>query len=270
MNIPILMYHEIIDEGSDNTALFGTMHRPYFVSKTAFESQLEFLRKEGFQSISLNDMVNLINDPSGPRPPDRSVILTFDDGFAGNYAHAFPLLKKYGMKAVVFAAAGLIGRKNMMDWGQLREMSRAGISIQSHTMSHSFLKQLPHDRVTGELRDSKSLIEKEVGAKVEFLSLPHGSYGRGYREAAKNAGYLAGCCSKIGYNNEKTDPYFLRRILVSGGYGIKEFGKIVENRGIFVPVLRLKKEVKTAVRNIIGENIYMRLYRAVFGLGRNS
>jgi peptidoglycan/xylan/chitin deacetylase (PgdA/CDA1 family) len=154
----------------------------------------------------------------------------------------------------------------MLSWDNLREMVAAGMSIQSHTMTHPFLKQQSDDEITSELRDSKSTIEKELGTPVEFISLPNGSYGPTFKTIAKKTGYAGACCSVIGFNTQSTDQYFLRRIHVSGKYRIEDYKKIVMAKGYFVEFLAGKKNIKILIRTLMGENLYFWVYRLIFGI----
>jgi len=260
------MYHEIIDEGADNRDLFRIMQKSYFVGREVFEDQLRYLKSEGFSTISLDTMIRHIRNPAAEPLPAKSVILTFDDGYYGNYAYALPLLQKYGLSAVFFVTIKLIGTPLMLGWEHLKEMAAAGMSIQSHTMTHPFLRQLTATDAARELIDSKLIIEKKLGTQVLYLSLPNGSYGKSYKAIAGRAGYAGGCCSKIGYNTSSTDRYLLRRIHVSGSYRREEFRKIMTATGCFVPFLALKKDIKSMVRAGLGEQLYARIYRTLFGI----
>jgi peptidoglycan/xylan/chitin deacetylase (PgdA/CDA1 family) len=266
LKVPILMYHEIIDENNDNRELFKIMQRTYFVGRDKFEEQLAYLKTGGYRTVTLREMVQYIEDPATFPLPEKSVILTFDDGYHGNYAHAFPLLKKYGFSAVFFVTIKLVGTPLMLSWSQMKEMTSGGMSIQSHTMTHPFLKQLSDDEITRELRDSKLAIEGQLGAAVEYIALPNGSYGPSYKKIAQMTGYAGGCSSQIGYATRSSDRYLLRRIHVSGAYRVEEFAKIMTGTGYFVAFLALKKNIKTLVRDIMGETLYSWLYRMIFGI----
>jgi peptidoglycan/xylan/chitin deacetylase (PgdA/CDA1 family) len=224
------------------------------------------LRNNGFKTILLESLSRRIRERDSWALPERSVVISFDDGYLGNYSHAFPLLKEFGFHAVFFVTTNWIGHNGMMDWAMLEEMSSAGMSIQSHTKTHPFLKQLSDEQAAAELLDSKLMIEKRLQKTVRFISLPHGSHGENFKRLAEAAGYSGGCSSRIGYNNAATDEFFMRRIHVSSSFGLNEFRKIVYNKGFFVPLLALKQRLRNLARRLIGENIYMGLYRVIFGI----
>lgn len=266
MKVPILMYHEIVDEDVDNSALLRVLRDSYFVGTDVFEEQLAYLCAGGFHTATLAELTGHMQDPLRTPLPEHTVVLTFDDGYIGNYTRAFPLLIKYHMTAVFFVATRLIGMPLMMRWEHLREMAAAGMSIQSHTASHPFLKQLSDEAVARELRESKVAIQNELGVPVDYLSLPNGSCGASCGAIAAGAGYTGICSSVVGYNTAGTDRFLLRRVRVSGNHCIDEFKQIVAGRGWAVRYLQVKHRVKALARAIVGERLYFRVYRMVFGL----
>lgn len=262
------MYHEIVDDAADNSAVKRLLRDSYLVGKDVFEEHLAFLRAERYHSITLAEAAGYMRDPIRNPLPERSVVLTFDDGYRGNYTLAFPLLKKYGMTAVFFVATRLIGTPPMMSWAHLREMSGAGMSIQSHTASHPFLKQLSDEEAARELRESKVTIQNELAMPVDYLSLPNGSYGSSSAAIAAGAGYAGICSSVVGYNAPGTNRFLMRRVRVSGNHCLDEFRQIVSGRGSAVRYLEAKYRIKAAARALIGELLYARIYRLVFGLNK--
>ncbi len=90
-SLPVLLYH-YISRHKDSIA----------VSPERFEEHCRALAKAGYRGVSLDQAVDFLLD-GAPLPP-RSVLISFDDGFLDNYVHAYPLLEKYGHRAVVFAA----------------------------------------------------------------------------------------------------------------------------------------------------------------------
>ena len=74
--------------------------RDLTVSPRALESQLAWLRGQGFTAIALDDIYAAFKQ-GAPLPP-KPIILTFDDGYADAYTHAFPLLRRYGMTGTFF------------------------------------------------------------------------------------------------------------------------------------------------------------------------
>ncbi|HHI93137.1 MAG TPA: hypothetical protein ENK04_06410 [Gammaproteobacteria bacterium] len=152
MTVPIIYYHSIAD---NNTSQWKHLS----LSLASFERQLKYLKKNGFQTVTISDLVNCVSH-NRPLPPKR-VALTFDDGFLDNWVFAYPLLKKYGFSGTIFISPDFIcdsdrPRPSLHDvwaqraeleelewwgyvsWAELWEMSESGVmDIQSHGMTHN-------------------------------------------------------------------------------------------------------------------------------------
>lgn len=151
--VPVVTYHSIAD---DHDHLVHHLSLPLSI----FERQLRYLRREGFQTVSLYDVHRFLRD-GAPLSP-RAVALTFDDGYLDNWVHAFPLLKKYGMKATIFVTTDFVDptpacrptledvwrgdlRQNDLiwwghaSWPELAAMQSSGlVDIQAHTKTHAW------------------------------------------------------------------------------------------------------------------------------------
>ncbi len=152
--VPVLMHHSI---GVPNPKwVWSHLTCPFGV----FESQLKWLKKKNFHSVSLMQLYNHMKQ--GDSLPDNSFVLTLDDGYLDNWVFAYPLLKKYGFTATLYVATDFIdpctdyranlddfwdGKVKMSDlrttgflsWRELEEMENSGVlDIQSHAVSHTW------------------------------------------------------------------------------------------------------------------------------------
>jgi peptidoglycan/xylan/chitin deacetylase (PgdA/CDA1 family) len=197
---------------------------------------------------------------SNTHVPERSLVITFDDGWADNYTNVFPILKEYGLTATIFVVTGFIEQANYMDWNQLRDMSEAGISIQSHTVTHKPLAQLSKSEVKYELEMSKKTIEDALGGQVSCLSLPHGVFDDKVLKIAQEAGYQAVCTSEPGYSHEYQNLPVMKRINIVNQLPIVTFKRILEkNEAVILPML-LSKKVKNIAKKVVGYDIYRKVY----------
>jgi len=266
--IPILMYHEIATEEKRKLICQETSPT-YIVDVQKFKSQMRWLAEQGFSTVSLYDVVDIIENKNNIKLPNKPIIITFDDGYAGNYEYALPILKEFGLSAVFFIAVNKITTPLMMDWSQLKALERNGMSVQSHSMTHSLLGQLDQDSITYELKESKQIIQDKIQSSVDFLSLPHGSYNELYRDVAIESGYRGGCTSEIGFVNQSCDSFFLNRIILDSKYGNDEFKYIAEARTEFLIKMIWKRKYKDLVNRILGEKFYNQMYRFVYGIKKN-
>src|SRR5699024_11972582 len=94
-NIPVLMYPHVGPEGGSLT-----------VAVEHFEQQIRGLAKQGYHSLRADEIEAFFK---GEAVPEKSVVLTFDDGYLDNWVYAHPVLKKYGMTGIMFVITSLIG-----------------------------------------------------------------------------------------------------------------------------------------------------------------
>jgi peptidoglycan/xylan/chitin deacetylase (PgdA/CDA1 family) len=215
--IPILMYHGI------NHAS-GASH-PYFETNTSpdvFARHMQQLHEGGYKPIDLNTAVRMINAGICPQ---RSVVITFDDGFRDFYTHAMPVLQKYQFPATMFVVSGLMGSrtvrfdcKEFMSWGEMREIESLGVEIGSHTVSHPLLRDMPRQDIVRELADSKKAIEDQLGRAISSFSYPYAfpeqdtTFVIELRRYLEAAGYDYGVTTVVGSASRLGDRYFLPRL----------------------------------------------------------
>jgi hypothetical protein len=131
------------------------------------------------------------------------VALTFDDGHETHYRVAFPLLAERAMTATFFVTTSWVGTRGYVTWAQLREMVAAGMSVQSHTVTHPFLSESSRENARKELAVSKSEIEQNLGHPCSTVALPGGDWPRGWRpEEFAGLGYTCVATSRWGANRD--------------------------------------------------------------------
>lgn len=169
---------------------------------------MKYLREYGYFSIGISELPSVLTLGSGA---DRSVVITFDDGYKDFLTHVFPILEKYGFNATVFLATGMMGSrstifdgKELLTWEDVRGLRKRGIAFGSHSINHLKLKKLPIEEVEKEIGESKKEIENRLGEPVESFSYPYafpeGDAGflKKYFDILKRCGYRAGVTTVIG------------------------------------------------------------------------
>jgi peptidoglycan/xylan/chitin deacetylase (PgdA/CDA1 family) len=105
--------------------------------------------------------------------------------------------------------------RELMTWEQIREVSRHGIAIGSHTHNHPVLSTLGRDGQREELRTSKQILEGALGERVRSVAYPFGGsphYGPDSQSLASECGYELGFSFRSGANRARDlDRYGLRR-----------------------------------------------------------
>jgi peptidoglycan/xylan/chitin deacetylase (PgdA/CDA1 family) len=254
MGITVLMYHAVSKAKESNK---------YTLEEKDFQSHIEFLCTNNYKCILVDEYYQYLLNPS-LKIPEKSVVITFDDGHESNYTIAFPLFKKYNFKATFFITTDWIGKHGYMTSKQLKKLKEEGMSVQSHAKTHFFLDEMSIDNIYEELEQSKKVLENILGEKVTFFSFPGGRYNSNVIKFAKEIGYLAFFSSS---------PFSIKRfgnVFLIGRYGMKySFGEInYEKLFQLNPVEKLAIKtayyVKRLFKKVIGNNIYYYLWKRYF------
>jgi peptidoglycan/xylan/chitin deacetylase (PgdA/CDA1 family) len=186
IRLPILRYHHVVES-------LGLPVKDMGVSPNKFEQQMSFLSQKGYRCLNLSDVI--ANLQEGNPQPERSFVLTFDDGYFDIYENAFPVLKKFGFNATVFVVAEPVedSIKGYLSWQQMRELTQNQFTFGSHTLTHPRLPSLDTKTIGRELDESKKVIEDRLGEPVDLLAYPYGESNERIRDMAHEIGYHAAC-----------------------------------------------------------------------------
>jgi peptidoglycan/xylan/chitin deacetylase (PgdA/CDA1 family) len=218
ISLPILMYHSISDFSTispkdPNVLLAQGLKIPPSVLK----EQLSFIKSKSYNTITLAQLVDYISKGT-PLPP-KPIILTFDDGWADNYA-AFKILQENEMVGDFAIITNLLDKSDRLSKSQVKEMSEAGMGISSHTSNHFNLAQLTPKQLDSELKDSKLLLENLISKPVESIIYPTGAYNESVIKTSKNKGYKIGLTTRPYKDNIDTKiPFELTRVRVQCNTG---------------------------------------------------
>ncbi|MBW5444943.1 polysaccharide deacetylase family protein [Cohnella sp. CFH 77786] len=209
--VPILLYHSVSEDTGN----------PLKLGPSRFEEQMEYLRSKGFHPLFFSDLSGW---EKGRPLPAKPVLITLDDGYADNYAAAYPILRRTGMKTTVFSITGEIGKPGYLTWGQLREMEASGVvRAESHTVSHPNLTRLDAGGKRRELIESRREIVRQLGHRPVALAYPYGAYDAETEEAVRLAGYRFAVTGETGCADPSQGRFTLHRILVTSGMPMEEF-----------------------------------------------
>ena len=194
-----------------NYHMVNSMFISLAVEPEDFDWQMKYLVDHGYHTISIDELYDFLAGQG--TLPDRPVLITFDDGYVDNYTNAYPILKKYNLKATIFIVTGFVSkRRGYLTWDQLREMEKNGIMAQSHTVTHAPLPELSDERIREELVESKRQAETELGHPVEFIAYPTGVHDLHIVGIAKEAGYKGGFTVKYGNVDRNSNVYAMERV----------------------------------------------------------
>lgn len=211
----VLCYHDIsLDEVNDS----------YFtVSQRKFLQQLQFLRRHGYNFVSVDDVIAAKNGQK--RLPDKAVLLSFDDAYRSFYTFVHPTLKRLGYPSML-AVVGRwteennlpedMGKHEMMSWEEIAEVGKSGmVEVASHSWDlHKSVRYTPAGNVAAattsrlylperrgyesdaeyrarldrDFAAQREIFQKRLGRAPRVMVWPYGRYNVPAIEAARKAG----------------------------------------------------------------------------------
>lgn len=206
--VPVLMYHRTTD-------------RPNYsidISPQRLEAQLRELARGGYTSISMRLWAASQFDPS--LLPDSPVVITFDDGWQGQYRYAAPLLEQYGFTGTFYLYTSVLRGDSspggvFMSWREAGDLVARGHEIGGHTQTHPNLNRLRPAALAREVAAGKVALEKRLGIVITTFAYPYGACNDNVVAAVTAAGYQTAVSTVSGVNTVQfADPYRVRRLAV--------------------------------------------------------
>lgn len=209
--IPIIMYHAV----SKSPSLQGK----YGISPQALESDLAYLKSSGYETVCFEEIIRFVD--GGAPLPEKPVVLTFDDGNYSDYRYLYPLLQKYGMKAVLSILGketeqySREGRTDIhypnLTWAQISEMSASGlVEIQSHGYdlhgANGALRlggEAPEaytERLVPDIMRLQALVEEHTGSAPSVFAYPKGKICPESEEILRELGFRGSLGCEEGIN----------------------------------------------------------------------
>lgn len=230
VSVVVLMYHGLRKDVS--------AQNEYVISPSDFESDLKYLKDNGYNTITVSDLTAYFEN--GTPLPSKPVMLTFDDGYYNNYTYAYPLLKKYNMKAIISPIGITIDEYQeskdenpayaQIDWDDIREMVDSGlVEFQNHTYNLHKIEngtqggaqragesdEAYEERLTEDLQKFNDRFEAEVGFVPSAVVFPFGAMNAKSIEIVKKMGFKAAmdCENKVNVFYSAEDLYAIHRFI---------------------------------------------------------
>jgi peptidoglycan/xylan/chitin deacetylase (PgdA/CDA1 family) len=202
--------------------------------------------------------------------PTRSLIVSFDDGHAGNF-ELKPILEGMGVPVTIFLCSGIVGTgrsfwfkhaageveslKHLPDEERLSRLRELGFSeaselstaealsseeiealapvvdFQCHCVTHASLLHCSESKAQQEILGSKQQLERRYGFDIYALSYPNGDYSEREILLARGSEYWCALTADAGFNSQNTDPFRLKRICIDDNDGVDEL--IVKTCGLW-------------------------------------
>ena len=219
----VLMYHMVREH------IDGAKFNKLRVKPAEFDQQVAWMKAQGFHFVTMQEL----QDNWGQHP-EKTVAITFDDGYLDNLENAYPILEKYQAKATIYVVvdrhdrdwstykkahhnSGELAREPKLNDEQVQFLAQSGVvEIGSHTLTHANLDKLDDAACLAELVDSKQQLEQLTGTAVNSFAYPFGIYSQRDVALAKQAGYYNAVTTKEGIDDLNPDFMQLQRIKISG------------------------------------------------------
>lgn len=203
------------------------------ISEEAFEAQLHYLRERGYTTLSLEQAIADIDGEQ--EAPPRSVLLTFDDGYADNARVALPLLQAHNMRATLFVISAYAGQTNRwnpkacydvrhMTWNELRLWHESGCDMGGHSHFHYCMTRLQPDELLEAVQINKHLVENKLGITLRAFAYPYGGFNQAVMDVVRQH-YEIAFAVEDGKWNARSQRYAINRMTVFPKWGIEDFAK---------------------------------------------
>jgi peptidoglycan/xylan/chitin deacetylase (PgdA/CDA1 family) len=215
------MYHQVEISGASRNP-------PYVIAPDRFRQHIRALRGAGYKLCPLTDFCAWLNHRADL--PGNAALLTFDDGYAGVFQHAFPFLAAEAIPFAVFVVSSEVGSEDrwlgwkrsesgrypLMARRDLAQLARAGVGIGSHSRHHPDLCVLKPQELDDEISGSRRELEDMLGLEINCFAYPYGRLNDSIRGRVADAGYTCAFTTQCGFNSRAQDPLTIRRIDVYG------------------------------------------------------
>lgn len=259
-----LMYHRVAPRAVWQT-LRGT-ERIFTLPEDAFDAQLTWLGARGYQFVGSGALARFARGEIAL--PDRSVLITIDDGCASAHGRILPILRRHGAGAMLFVTTDPKsaifqlgeGERRVSD-EEIRELAGAGVEIGSHAVSHRALSAMEDGDIRHELEDSKRELERITGRPVLQFAVPANWYDERVLRIAREVGYEAVYCSRPDTVRAGSGAFGIARLNVDGHLDVDGFARALSPAG--VAQRRLVMALRGLPKRLFGPRAWTALRRGV-------
>lgn len=245
--LAILTYHSIDDSGS----VLST-------HPETFERQIAHLAELGYRGTSLSEAVK--HNQSTGRWPERTVAITFDDGYENNLCVAQPILTRHGFTATIYLITRHVGgehdweqpppnlgRRTILDWAQVTELADAGWEIGAHTRTHPNLQELDPEAIEREIVGSREDIQQHLSRAAETFAYPGGFCSTAANTVVARE-FSAGCTTLLRRSTLRDPKHSLPRVDMYYLQDPVRLEKLVQGRlDAYLTLRRIGRRIRAAL-----------------------
>jgi peptidoglycan/xylan/chitin deacetylase (PgdA/CDA1 family) len=217
--VPILMYHyvEPWPAGADE------IRKNLTVRPEDFTAQIEYLHQQGYETLSLYDLVYALT--LGRSLPPKAVIVTFDDGYRSLPQYAVPTMERLGYRGTIFVITEFMdnGLAAYLTWPEAESLYARGWKIEPHSKSHEQMAGRDRAFQLYQMLGSIQTVAAHIGVQPRFFSYPSGKYDDTTLQLARELNLWGAVTVEFGRTHTVKDLYTLTRVRVSGQEKLSEF-----------------------------------------------
>lgn len=233
--IPILTYHKIVPAGTE-------FKSGLLIAADTFEEQMKYLHDKGFKTLTLDEFYDWYTGAA--EVPEKSVVITFDDGYYGTYYLAYPIIRKYEQAATVFCIGHHINdvtdewdenakEDHYIGFDVIKELRSEypDFCFESHTYDMHRKRDGKHPVDIFTYEQMKEDLDMNEAFGFSYLAYPWGDNNKTIRQVLADNGYKMAFAYKPSYYATRNDDqYAINRIKISGKMKMKKFKKIVNGK----------------------------------------
>lgn len=205
-SVPILEYHVV------GFHPVGSPLEGLYVTPDELRAQVAWLAAHGWHSVGLGAVARYWR--LGRPLPRKPIVLSFDDGYAGDWRYALPILRARHFAGVLNLQIGNIVPLHV------RQLIRAGWEIDSHTFTHPDLRTRSDAQLVREVVTSRRVLQREYRIPVPAFCYPIGLYDARVVRAVQLGGYLVGESEHQGWASPSQGLFTLSRIRITPETGV--------------------------------------------------
>ena len=205
----ILLYHRFGEDKYPSTS----------ISIKQLEEHIKILSKPEYNVMRLENIASAIT--RGESLPDKTVAISVDDAFKSVYTVAWPRLRKANLPFTVFVSTETIDKKytSMMNWDQIKELHKSGVTIGNHLSSHESMIKLDSQTWKKKIDLAQKRLTEILGEEPSLFAYPYGEANSEMKTFLRERGYTAAFGQHSGVASEWLDPFFLPRFSFNEQYG---------------------------------------------------
>ncbi|MGZ4398225.1 MAG: polysaccharide deacetylase family protein [Gaiellaceae bacterium] len=174
----------------------GAAFPELYVSPRAFDAQIAWLARHGYQAVTLERVYRFWRGLE--ILPPHPVVLSFDDGYRGDIVNALPVLARRHWPGVLDLAVKNLGVSGGLSDHQVRRLLASGWELDAHSLTHVDLTRVGAARLRAEVAGSRRLLRRRFHVRVPFFCYPSGRFDASVIAAVRRAGFVGATTTRPG------------------------------------------------------------------------